>query len=164
MVDAEDTPQEAAKVTRLVHYMTRRSYVPIAVQVIVSEKLVRSLGGTPAPADGGSLSWRWRVNMRIASGIKKITRDSWHLDHDPSLAVRPFNPHTGKCTPDANDPEHLFYRTKEDHRTKTFVHGEHGQYSDIALIKRERRRNQPAKPKRKIASRPFPKRSRTIDH
>jgi hypothetical protein len=68
------------------------------------------------------------------------------LDHDPPLAVRQFNPRTGKYKPDANDPNHLFYRTAEDHRVKTNIRGEHGQYSDRTLIKRERRRQKPKKP------------------
>ena len=143
------------------HYMSeRRDYVPIAVLVIVSEKLVRSLGGVPAAAEAGSLSWRWRFNMGLASRIKGVTRDTWQLDHDPSLALRKKQRRwngmrmVSHYDPPANDPEYLFYR--DDHHTKTFQRGDHGQYSDIVLIKRERRRNRPAKPKRKIASRPFP--------
>jgi hypothetical protein len=163
MVAGQETAPEAAKVGRPVHYMSeRRDYVPIAVQVIVSEKLVRSLGGVPAAAEAGSLSWRWRFNMGLASRIKGVTRDTWQLDHDPPLALRERHRRwTGSriaayYDPPANDPEHLFYR--DDHRTKTFLRGDHGQYSDITLIKRERRRNRPAKPKRKIPSRQFQKR------
>jgi hypothetical protein len=72
------------------------------------------------------------------------------LDHDPPLALRPQERRgLGKKTyyiPDANDPEYLFYRPhgtefEGSHDTKTRIRGDHGQYSDIVLIKRERRRN-----------------------
>jgi hypothetical protein len=138
----------------------KRPYIPLAVRVAVSEKLVRSLGGMPFSA---ILSMRWRLgwNLNLAARIKGLPDGrSFHCDHDPPLGTRPFSNRTGKYKPDANDPEHLFYRSEDDHRTKTFVRGEHGQYSDIVLIKRERRRNRPAKPKRKIPSRPFSKRKK----
>jgi|SRR6516164_8519596 len=64
-----------------------------------------------------------------------------HLDHDPPLAARKFYPRSGRYKPAANDPKYLIFRTVEDHRIKTFVRGEHGQYSDRVLIKREKRRN-----------------------
>lgn len=41
------------------------------------------------------------------------------LDHDPALILREFNPITGKYTPDANDPNFLVYREKDDHLHKT---------------------------------------------
>lgn len=65
-----------------------------------------------------------------------------HLDHDPPLAARQRVPYTGGTSyiPDANDPEHLIYREAVAHGIKTRVRGEHGQYSDLALIKREKRR------------------------
>jgi hypothetical protein len=143
-----------------------RPYIPLYIRTVVSEKLVRSLGGLPLSGGRQSFNYRIRFNLNLAARIKGLTDDStWHLDHDRPLAARDFNERTGKYTPDANDPEHLFYITDEEHRVKTLLRGARGQYSDIALIKRERRRNRPAKPKRKIPpSRPFPKRSRTIDH
>lgn len=102
------------------------------------------------------------------------------LDHDPPLGAREK---TGEgadtvYTPDANDPEFLIYREKEAHGIKTRVRGEHGQYSDLALIKRKRSRERPKKkrpgftfgvnkstkkmkrPKTRWASRPFPKRKK----
>ena len=53
--------------------------------------------------------------------------------------------------PDANDPEHLFYRPHGaqfagSHDVKTRIRGDHGQFSDLALIKRERRRQKKATP------------------
>jgi hypothetical protein len=91
------------------------------------------------------------------------------LDHDPPLALRPQERRgLGRktyYTPDANDPEHLFYRPHgaqhaASHDVKTRIRGEHGQFSDIAMIKRQRRRERPAKRKAKIPSRPFQKRKK----
>jgi hypothetical protein len=75
------------------------------------------------------------------------------LDHDPPLGARPK---TGegkrtRYTPDANDCEYLFFRPHgtqhaNSHDTKTRIRGDRGQYSDIALIKRERRRQRREKP------------------
>jgi hypothetical protein len=85
--------------------------------------------------------------------------DNLQLDHDPPLGARRKVWHD--YIPKANDPDYLVWRDKESHRVKTLVRGEHGQYSDLALIKRERRRNRKqSRPKQKIAARkkPWPKR------
>ena len=94
------------------------------------------------------------------------------LDHEPALALRtvvsrrPYlRGETWVYDPDANDPEHLFYRPHGaqhagSHDVKTRIRGEHGQFSDIAMIKRQRRRERPAKRKAKIPSRPFQKRKK----
>lgn len=110
------------------------------------------------------------------------------LDHDPPLALRKRRlygyPQTACCyVPDANDPDHLRYRphgAEHDgsHDVKTRVRGDHGQYSDLALIRREKRRTAKTttkynrknnrrpkirsrgfdKAKRKMRSRPFQRR------
>jgi hypothetical protein len=91
-----------------------------------------------------------------------------HLDHDPALINRKYNPRTEKYTPDANDPNYLIYRKADDHRTKTIVRGEHGQYSDLGLRRKNKRiaaNRNPNRRKVKIKNRkanwpkrPFPKR------
>jgi len=77
------------------------------------------------------------------------------LDHQPPLALRPQE-RRGLSrrvfyVPDANDPEHLIYRPhgahfEGSHDVKTRIRGEHGQFSDIALIKRDRRRERKKNP------------------
>lgn len=71
------------------------------------------------------------------------------LDHDPPLGARPQErrglSRKTYYVPDANDPDHLFYRPHGtqfagSHDVKTRIRGDHGQYSDVVLIKRERRR------------------------
>lgn len=105
--------------------------------------------------------------------------DDLRLDHDPPLAARPQERRgLGKkiyYVPDANDPDHLFYRPHgpefaESHLIKTNVRGDHGQHPDRVLIKKMRNiergprpkrhhglKKNPKAPKRKWASRPFPR-------
>jgi hypothetical protein len=110
--------------------------------------------------------WRWSNrnkarNLGLLRGrlicqlseLLKCDVQEMRLDHDPPLGARPK---TGdgkrtRYTPDANDCEHLFFRPHgsqyaNSHDTKTRIRGDRGQYSDIALIKRERRRQRREKP------------------
>lgn len=71
------------------------------------------------------------------------------LDHDPALALRQRRGEGKQTvyTPNANDAAHLLYRPhgtqfSGSHDVKTRIRGDRGQYSDIVLIKRERRRQQ----------------------
>jgi hypothetical protein len=100
---------------------------------------------------------RLKLMLRFIFGEAKV-----HLDHDPPLGARVKIKRGGVIIgyrPAANDPRHLVYRTAAEHRIKTNVRGEHGQHPDRVLIKKQRRRERPArpKPKRKWPSRPFPK-------
>jgi hypothetical protein len=97
------------------------------------------------------------------------------LDHDPPLALREKRYVKGTIvyTPDANDLAHLFFRPHGaqfagSHDIKTRVRGDHGQFSDLALIRREKNRRAKKLKKnprfwrtprstRKWASRPFPR-------
>ena len=125
---------------------------------------------------------------------------SLDLDHDPALenreklvempdgrrrrvVIAPKGATILRYYPDANDPEHLFYRPRGkehggSHKVKTLVRGDHGQHSDLALnnklknIAKKRggkrvasrfqsrhlvRRRSDSAPRRKIPSRPFQK-------
>ena len=96
----------------------------------------------------------------------------FNLDHDPPLAAREKKWRNGQIVgyiPDANDPEHLFYRPhgpqfEGSHLIKTNVRGDRGQYPDRVLIKRQQRREMGKRPtpKRKWPSRPFPAGKRKI--
>lgn len=85
--------------------------------------------------------------LRLMFGSTKV-----HLDHDPALALREkVRNAAGEIVgyvPAANDPAFLVYRAAVDHIIKTRIRGVAGQYSDHALIRRERRRQ---KKKRKTA-------------
>jgi hypothetical protein len=81
---------------------------------------------------------------QVLSGVEEPTEaEALHLDHDPPLGAREkvFNSageHVG-YEPDANDPEHLIYRTATAHRFKTNVRGDGAQHPDRVLIKRQRK-------------------------
>ncbi len=129
-----------------------RPYIPLAVRVEVALRQIKQVAEPPMRF-GRSDKDYLVVLLCLLFAVEPC-----HLDHDPPLRVRRFNKRTGKYTPDANDPNHLFYRTKDDHGIKTNVRGLRGQHPDRVLIKRERRREKPKKKRpHKWASRPFPK-------
>ena len=122
------------------------------------------------------------LHRRLAALAGKLGAASvadLHLDHNPPLRARPYNPRikdiAARYTPNANDPAYLIYRTATDHRMKTNVRGDGAQFPDRVLIKRERRRerghvtkrtiNKLSKTKRAIPQRrdPWPKDSRKIN-
>jgi hypothetical protein len=81
------------------------------------------------------------------------------------LILRYKNHKTGGYRPDANDPRYLVYRLKPEHRKKTTGRKPDAERtvttkgSDVWLAKKFRKLEKPQKPKQKIPSRPFPKRS-----
>jgi len=87
------------------------------------------------------------------------------LDHDPALSLRRKNHRTGGYRPDANDPRYLRYIPKHKHRQKTIGRKPDAERtvttkgSDIWLAKKFRKLEKPQRPKQKIPSRPFSKRS-----
>ena len=131
----------------------KRPYIPLSVRIKVAERQLAYHGVILAVNKEPSLAKQLTELLGVLQSI--LRADKLHLDHDPALALRKFNKHTGKYKPDANDPEYLKYRATDGHRTKTFLRGEHGQRSDISQINRERRRKRPAKAKRKIKSQGF---------
>ena len=144
-----------------------RPYIPLPVRVKVAERQFRKL----FPDEFGYLVTgkqtsgnRLKVLLpHIGAGLGCEVKDL-RLDHDPALCNRQqFRNGLGEVVryvPDANDPEHLIYRTKADHDIKTRIRGQRGQLSDLALLRREKRRQKSSKPKKKWPSRPFPKANR----
>ena len=145
-----------------------RPYIPIPVRLKValrqlpSDRVGRFVLCHPKMIDGSAAD-----SLRLKMCLWAIFDDvAFHLDHDPPLRARKFNPRTGRYTPDANDPAHLVYRTAEGHRLKTNVRGDGAQFPDRVLIKREKRRERkkaagctktaPRKNKRSWGSRPWP--------
>jgi hypothetical protein len=157
----------------------KRPHIPLAVRVIVAERQLDA--ATSFPHENGERNasvfrtfvdrdgWKKRnplseqldMLLRLLFGEQKV-----NLDHDPALVNRPFNKRTGKYTPDANDPEHLIYRTKAEHDIKTRIRGDGAQHSDLGLarkLKRIAKNRDPKQRKTKIAqpkhfkwpSRPF---------
>ncbi len=158
-----------------------RPHIPLSVCVVVAARDCYRAGiNPPARREGESLtSLLDRQKAALAAAIGCAAPDL-RLDHDPALGARPrhrrgLNPKTF-YTPDANDPDHLFYRPHGpehdgSHLIKTNVRGDHGQHPDRVLIKKQRRLERGPKPKRgpkiqsrgfdKSKSRPFPQRRKT---
>jgi hypothetical protein len=140
-----------------------RPHVPLSVQCAVAIQQLHL-----SPVERIAILRRFERNYghlkkTLLIALAPYIGEDPQLDHDPPLGARQQIRKNGKFVryvPDANDPNHLVWRAKEAHRVKTLVRGEHGQYSDLALIKRERRRNRPRKkgPKIPSAKRPWPKR------
>lgn len=140
-----------------------RPHVPIAVRCEVA---ARQLGWKHEDFSSNTTFRDLLAHRLVMLGcLLHCAAADLHLDHDPPLAARMKRTMPdGRtiCSPDANDPAHLIYREKHAHQIKTNVRGEHGQYPDRVLIKRERRRQRKprTKLKRKWAKRPMPKVSR----
>ena len=85
------------------------------------------------------------------------------LDQAPALCLRKFNPKTGRYTPDANNPNYLVYRAKDEHLQKTTgrkagaARTVTAKGSDLWLRKKWKKLESPKRSKSKIASRPFPR-------
>lgn len=112
----------------------------------------------------GGLGAFLKHELRELAEVLHCEVGALHLDHDPALGAREKvfsrGEHIG-YKPDANDPEHLYYREAVAHRLKTNVRGEHGQHPDRVLIKKQRRLEKKAQPvKRHVAFRGKNKASR----
>jgi len=144
-----------------------RPSIPVEVRCRVA---LRQLGemwvDKAVEARRGHLGAYLKDLLANLSDLLGCTPADLRLDHDPPLALRPQERRgLGKktyYTPDANDPEHLLYRPHGtqfagSHDVKTRIRGEHGQFSDIVLIKRARRQEKKKRgkisPKAKIRSR-----------
>ncbi len=137
-----------------------RPYIPLEVRVVVAERQAAAAGLTVDLAGVRRLPTKLHLLLRAI-----FPEESAQLDHDPALILRPFDPETGRYTPDANDPAYLVYRTKPDHLRKTIGRKLDAaktvttKGSDIWLKAKFDRLEGRTKtrPKAKIASRPFPK-------
>lgn len=100
--------------------------------------------------DGEMLKeYRSRIMALLAEKLGCAVADLC-VDHDPALRLRTYRPRNGRpvaswYTPHAHDPAFLRWRPHGpefdgSHHVKTNIRGEHGQFSDTVLIKRERRR------------------------
>lgn len=160
-----------------------RPHITLSVKVQVAERQVKE---KPNLDWGFYLCVCWQNNSDRLEMLKRLLAKRFkcevkdlRLDHDPPLGARQIRSSLmdGKITkttyyPDANDPDHLFYRPhgpqfEGSHLIKTNVRGDHGQHPDRVLIKKQRRLERasdpaakPRRPKQKLKSRGFDKRSR----
>jgi hypothetical protein len=166
-----------------------RKYIPLPVRVVVA---ANQLSQCRDPVDQYVLDSLKARPVNLGSALKAILRalfgdTKFELHHRPALVNRPWNARKKDYEPPANDPAHLFYLPKDDHKVETLVRGENGQLSDAGLRRKNKRmaknrgmivgdmitwatwdfsgkivatsksRAKAKPPKRKWASRPFPK-------
>ncbi len=133
-----------------------RPHIPLAIRVIVAE---RQLAGINYEAPAKPLGERLRKLLTFLG----VLQDTGHIEkmelhHRPALVNRRRYVRNGKTfyDPPANDPDHLVYLLEDDHDVETRVRGQHGQYSDLALARKRRRKERKARrrstrfPKRRI--------------
>lgn len=86
------------------------------------------------------------------------------FDHDPALILRRVNRAWTDYIPKQLSPNHIVARTRTCHHRKTRGTGATVAGTDIGMMKKNRRRERPRPrvkchwPKRKMQSKPFPKR------
>lgn len=117
---------------------------PISIQIAVAERQARQ--HDPAEIINAIMqkpSTAERLNYLLALLFGE-DGETAHLDHNPALRVRVYNPRikdtAARYTPHAHNPDFLIWRTKHAHHIKTNVRGDGAQFPDRVLIKRERRR------------------------
>jgi hypothetical protein len=124
-----------------------RPHIPLAVRCFVVERQLIRFDQAKVVETLRNIR---PMGMRLKVGIEALKLifgwEAVHLDHQPALALRKLNRRTGMYTPDANDPDHLLYREADAHRIKTLVRGDGAQFSDRALIKRQKRQARKADP------------------
>ncbi len=139
--------------------LPRRPYIPLSVREVVIDNQMYEAGFRPtwASQQGDNTATRLRMKLEEFFGCVPV-----ELHHRPALINRQKVYVDGRFhdyTPRANNPEYLVYLPADDHDIETRVRGQHGQHSDLGLARKRKRAERKARrPKRKWASRPFPKR------
>ena len=141
----------------------RRPYTPIRIRLQVAvrqycERFTHDSTVLPRGSNSDRARLTWLLRKLFPDG-------EIQLDHDPALVLRLFNEKTGKYTPDANDPAYLVWREKAEHQQKTTGRRPGASRtittkgSDIWLKTKFARLEAELKPKAKIPSRGFQRRS-----
>ncbi len=120
-----------------------RPYIPLSVRIEVAKRQILQLADNGRPIKAFPLS-TYALKLIAKGGLAGIQRAqlNWclgilfgkakaHLDHDPPLCLREYNPKTKQYVPDANDPNYLRYVNAESHRIKTYIRGEGARRSDM---------------------------------
>ena len=154
----------------------KRPHVPLKVRLAVLERQAFTDREFKTEIDR-RFCWDWyKLSCKGTSVSHKIRwlvlalfmNGKPELDHAPALCLRKFNKKTGLYTPDANDPNHLIYRAKDEHLQKTVGRKPGAERtatskgSDLWLRKKWKKLESPKKSKSKLRSRGFPKTSRRL--
>lgn len=150
-----------------------RPHIPLSVRISVAHRQIQKAGRQTAVFEGVTKRSQLDGLLRFLAHCLGCDVSDLRLDHDPPLAARPQERRgLGKKTyyiPEANDPDHLFYRPHGpefagSHLIKTNVRGDNGQHPDRVLIKKAKRLERGPRPKRpsgfkkSAAKRPWPSR------
>lgn len=123
-----------------------RPHIPLSVRVAVACGQLRSMFRCSVDRNAGEADSAYLPRVLTMLSLR-LGGGPLQLDHDPALENREQVFRNGEHVgyrPDANDGAFLIFRTREGHRTKTFVSGDHGQYCDTILAARERNRKRKA--------------------
>lgn len=140
-----------------------RPFIPYSVRLIVAERQCREFLDDTMVSVRIAMDADRTMKERLHNLLHLIFGDEpRHLDHQPALVLRDYNPRTERYTPDANNPEYLRYRTVTSHKIKTTVSGDGAQRSDISAMMHQRRMDEnrgkrKRRPKVKLKSRGFQK-------
>ena len=137
----------------------KRPHIPLSVRVRVIERQLLEVGITP-------FIFTNRLSLGRQLGYHLVDRFGYQkveLHHRPALINRQKYVRNGKILyrPDANDENYLVYLPADEHDIETRVRGQHGQHSDLALVrKRKRKERKATRRKTKWPSRPLRSASR----
>jgi hypothetical protein len=137
--------------------------VPLRIRVQIAERQCRAIG-LPYLNRPRNLAAALKTLLRHLAGDLS-TSPKMELHHRPALCNRLQV--MGKYHPDANDPNFLIYLPADQHIIETRVRGLAGQYSDLALRRKQKRINKKRGqarrdrvkkwPRTKLRGRPFDK-------
>lgn len=90
-----------------------------------------------------TLGYTTRTKLDELAALLGVSASELRLDHNPALVNRRRRGEGKKTVyvPDANDPEYLIYRTRSDHDIKTRVRGDGAQLSDLAIVRKRKRKS-----------------------
>ncbi len=110
-----------------------RQYIPIDVRLKVIERQLYETQSSKTAVDNCLNDFAPKQKTKRLEYLLWVNfGDSLvHLDHDPPLCLREYNPKTKQYVPAANDPNYLTYIKAESHRVKTFIKGEGARRSDM---------------------------------
>ena len=113
-----------------------RPYIPLAIRCMVATRQLYEKGinaGQHARREGETLKELLARLLWVLFGDAKL-----ELHHTPSLVNR-RRKRNGDYDPAANDYRHLEYMLEDAHDIETRVRGRHGQHSDLALARKNKR-------------------------
>jgi hypothetical protein len=119
-----------------------RPHIPIQTQCLIALKQLGELW--PDDVLAANRNKKDLLDRLLDQLSELLGAEHLQLDHNPALALRDKVFSNGvhiEYKPHSCDPEFLVWRDANAHRIKTNFHGDGAQFSDWALIRRERRRN-----------------------